>query len=206
LLLTTLLNELGRQLVREFQWSQLVTAYTFSTVASTQTYAPPTDMLKLVDQSEWNRSTKFPMGGPLSPQSWEYLQALVTAASFTTLFKLQGGQIYLYPTPSGVQTMAFQYVSSWWVAPTATPTVRTSDKTTVASDVLFFDPQVLNLGLQWKFRRRKNMDFATQEEDYRAALEAAKNEDPAPVLSLNGGRPFIPLLDGRNIPPTGFGT
>lgn len=203
--LTTLLNGLGRELALEHDWSQLVTSYTFTTSNGTQTYAPPADFARLVDQSGWNRSTRFPLGGPLSPQNWQYLQALTSSASFVTLFRYQQGTIYLYPTPSSTQTCAYEYMSSYWVAATGAPTTRVADKTTVATDVLFFEPLMLVYGLKWKFLRNKGFDSTAAQQDYQKVKDQAMGKDPAPVLSLNGGRPFIPLLDGHNIPPTGFG-
>jgi hypothetical protein len=202
--MTALLNSLGRKLTLEHEWQQLVTLYTFDTANGTQAYALPADFNKMLNSSSWNRTTRFPVAGPMSGQAWEYLQALPNAATITLLFMQNQDQFLVYPTPSSVQTIAYEYLSSYWVAPAGT---RTLDKTTASSDVLYFDPELLVLGLKLEFLGEKGFPTAKALDDFTRRLEQVKNRQPAPTLSVVGENQVIPLLDGyRNVPYTGYGS
>lgn len=200
-----LLTSLGRSLALEFTWSQLVKEYTFSTVNGTSTYALPTDFNMMLDQSGWNRTTQFPLGGPVSGQAWQYLKSQNASSALTAQFRKNLGVMAIYPTPTSAQTIAYEYVSSFWVKPAAQST-PTTDRTTVSTDVLYFDPLLLVCGLKLAYKRAKGFDSQAATIDFEKRLEQAKNQDPAPVLSLNSGYYSTHLLDANNIPTTGFGS
>ncbi len=121
-LFTTVLKTRGRKLWREHPWQHLDYIHTFNTVASVGRYALPLDFGRIIDQTEWNRTNRLPQGGPLSPQEFEYFKARLVGVVFTTLFRLIQNNYQVYPdtaTP-GNFTLAFEYISSFWVLPIAT--------------------------------------------------------------------------------------
>lgn len=132
--LVALLTTCGKDLCRRHAWPQLIREYVIATDIGVIEYELPDDFLEMVDQSGWNRTTRFPLGGPLSPQEWQYLKAAVVGVTFTVLFRIggtgsgypgfgQGGNsIVLFPTPAAAHTIAFEYRSRNWVAPVAQST------------------------------------------------------------------------------------
>jgi len=83
----TLLKSKGREILRQRFWTQMRGEHTFTTVAGTPTYALPSDFHSMVDQSGWNRTNRLPLGGPLSPQEWQYLKSRLANVVFTVLFR-----------------------------------------------------------------------------------------------------------------------
>ena len=71
----------GRDLVRRFEWGGLVTLATIPTVASQSDYTLPTDYYRMVDDTAWDQSTHWFVGGPLSPAADRYLRDSVVGAS-----------------------------------------------------------------------------------------------------------------------------
>lgn len=119
--LCQLLKEVGRDLVREREWSHLLQTYTFNTVQGTARYPLPLDYSRFINQTAWNRTNRLPVGGPLTPQNYEYLKARLVGVVFNVLFRVIQQQFQAYPdtnTP-GDYVIAYEYVSSFWVLPQA---------------------------------------------------------------------------------------
>lgn len=115
--LCRLLKSCGRELVQARNWTYLRKEHTFTTVVNKPIYALPADFLRMYDQTGWNRTNRLPLGGPLSPQEWQYLKARLVGVVFTVLFRPMNRTINLYPdnpTPAGY-VIAFEYGSAYWV-------------------------------------------------------------------------------------------
>ena len=92
------------------------------------------------------------------------------------------------------------YVQSIYAVP---PDGSSSD---TASDLLWFDIQLLVEGLKLAFRKAKGFDTSMEQAEYDASLAAALGGDGmAPSLSLTP-RASTRLVDGGNLPETGFGS
>ncbi len=115
----TLLKVLGRWLRRRKHWTWLQSQYVFQTIQGQATYAKAIDYDDFINQTGWNRLNRLPMGGPLSPQQFEYYKARLVGVVWTTLFRDFRNNIVIYPdtnTPSG-HIVAYEYGSSFWVSP-----------------------------------------------------------------------------------------
>jgi hypothetical protein len=209
--LRTLLKSCGRELVQARNWTYLRKEHTFTTVLGTSTYAMPTDMLRMYDQSGWNRTNRLPLGGPLSPSEWQYLKARLVGVVFTVLFRPMNQLINLYPdtdTPGGY-VIAFEYGSKYWLSSAATPTVLSKEAPTASDDLVWFDPLLITRALKLAFLKAKGLDTTAAEQDYAATLNAAMGMDnPGKVLNLNRTSmdPSNVLVGGQSVPITGFGS
>jgi hypothetical protein len=202
--LLRLLKSGGRELLRMRDWTHLVNEYTFSTVASTASYALPSDFRKMIPQSGWDRSTLLPMSGPVSSQVWQYREAITVTASILVEFRLWQGLMYLTPTPTSVETIAYEYLSTYWVA-TASNTLPTLDAPTASTNVVCFDPNLAMRKLKLDFLKAKGFDTSAALMDFESSLQSALGADAtATVLSLNGSEE-VPLIDAGNVPDTGYG-
>lgn len=207
LLLTSLLTTAGKEIIREHQWSQSLNLRTFSTVAGTSVYDLPADYLRMVDQTGWNRTTTFPMGGPLTHQQWEYITSRGANITTRLLFRFRNRKLEFVNGTStpGSQTVAYWYMSSYWVQATG-ETSGNKAKPTAYDDTILFDSHLMNLALKLKFKREKGFDSTAVQQDYDRALSAEmRNDTPAPVLSLNGPTSPERLIDSLSVPDTGFG-
>jgi hypothetical protein len=122
-----LLKKAGRDLVDESNWTHLRQEYALMTQSTADAttnnqqtwgaYPLPADWRNMIDQSGWNRTTRLPLGGPLSEQAWQFLNSRLAGVVFTVLFRPMQGLLYLYPAgglPAGQEIVA-SYKSSWWV-------------------------------------------------------------------------------------------
>ncbi len=116
-----LFESVGQDLWREKEWTQFQQVYTFTTIVNQARYSLPLDFGMMIEQTGWNRTNRLPLGGPLSPQQWEYLKAFQTGVVFTVLFRPINQQLWLLPdidTP-GDFVIGFEYISRYWVIPAA---------------------------------------------------------------------------------------
>lgn len=120
--LCQLLKSVGRDLMREHQWTQLQSQWLFSTTTNVGLYALPGDYDRVIDQTAWNRSNRMPLGGPISPQEWQFMKGRLVGITFNLLWRVLQGQFLAYPddTTPGSYAIAYEYVSRWWVRPSGT--------------------------------------------------------------------------------------
>lgn len=205
--LRALLKSAGRDLVRRYQWTHLLKQHTFSTVDGTETYSLPADFNRIVNQTEWNRTTRLPLGGPLTPQGWQFLKALQTVGTVQFFFRVDGTTLRMNPTPTGVASVALEYVSDYWVKADGESAGNATEPTD-SDDTILLDSQMMVHRLRRDFQRAKGLDSGASSGDYEDALSLAMgNDGAAPVLSLNR-QPlslFHPLNTNANLPPTGYG-
>jgi len=207
LLLARLLKSVGQELVLEREWSWLLKEHVFVTADDVTTYALPDDFRRMVNQSGWNRTTQFPLGGPLSPQEWQLTKGYGTNFSISILFRPWQQLFQVNPdgdVPAG-ETVSYEYVSSYWVQPTG-ETSATLDAPEAQSDTLLFPRLLLVRGLKLAFLRARGFDTTSVEADYQRTLDAESGADsPAAVLSLDGGDDGVHRIDEHNVPDHGYG-
>src|SRR3954464_7110260 len=102
-----LLKRAGRGLVRERRWTHLQREFTFSTVVGQASYQLPADFREMINQSGWNRTTRFALGGPIGAAGWQYTKANTTTGALQPWVRFDGGNLSFTPTPTAVETIAF---------------------------------------------------------------------------------------------------
>lgn len=181
-----------------------------STGVPQTSYDLPADWRDMMDQTGWNRTTRLPLGGPLSPQEWQFLKSRMAGVVFTVLFRPMLQKLYLYPDtslPMG-HVISMEYESSNWAGASGA-TSPTKDSCSAGADIVFFDAKMVLAKVKLKWLEAKGFDTSVAERDYRRAFEAAKSNDiAAPVLNLDrpSMRTVDVLLGDQNIPVTGFGS
>jgi len=205
--LCSLLDDCGKELWRERNWTHLTQDHTFTTIADQSAYPLPPGFGFMLNQTGWNRTNRLPFAGPLSNQEWQYLKAQNVSLALTVMFRPLQQQIVLYPdvnTPAGY-TIAFSYVSRFWVQ-TATASAPDSDTPINTSDIIWFDALLITRALKLAFLKAKNFDTTSAQADYDRALQLCMGDDGyAPILNLAGRSNTLPLVGAQNIPWTGFG-
>lgn len=201
------LKSLGQDLVKEHPWTHLQKEHTFNTVASTAAYALPADFDRMVAETHWNRTGQQALLGPVGPRVWQAQKAQSVDSALRYTFRTVNNEVQLYPTPSAVDAIHFEYISTYWVRPTAqaAPTTATP---TAATDVIHFDRRLIVTGLKWTWLRNNGFESTAAQQDFSRLLIQAKGADgAAPVVRVGGRRHGTPhMIDGCNVPETGFGS
>lgn len=199
-------NKAGKALTRKRPFMVLQEEHTFSTADGTAAYALPSDFDRIVDDSVWDRSNYWEVRGPLNPQEWQAIKSgLATSAQLRKRFRIKSTsgtrQFYIDPTPSAVETMVFEYISSHWCEDSG----GTGQAALAAdTDVLRIDEELWSLDMEWRMLRSLGLDYEEERTEAERALSAYFGSDGgAPVLFLSRRRVDLPV---GNVPDTGFGT
>jgi hypothetical protein len=202
--LNALLKRAGDALMRAHPWSHLQQPETFSTADGTDAYELPEGFDRIVDGTVWNRTSQMPLYGPLNGQQWQAEKARNTSGTAHQYFRLWVNYFYIHSTPSSEETIAYEYITRYWVDSAGVGSTDT-DTPATANARPWFDPGLLVADLKRRYLKAKGFDSTAAENDFQAEWAKATGADgAAPVIDL-AGRGGMRYLGGGNLPDTGFG-
>ncbi|MDE3021974.1 MAG: hypothetical protein KGI54_08950 [Pseudomonadota bacterium] len=159
-------------------------------------YPLPSDWLKQIPQTEWDRSNRWPLLGPQSPQDWQSFKSGIVYAGPRERFRIQGNTLSINPPPPANLTFAFEYISSGWVVPV---TGANKTKFTLDTDSFTYDDSLLLSCLRVKWLQTKGFEYGYAQAEYMDLLSKCKAQDKsAPLLSLAPATGSV-LLTNRNV-------
>lgn len=154
-------NAAGRDLMRCHDWGALQTLGTITTADGTSSYALASDYDRMIADTAWNRSTDWQMVGPDTVQLNRALLEGVAQIGARNRFRLTGTAVSVYPTPTAVETLVYEYVSKKWAQSyddELNPTVATAQLEFLAdSYTSVFDPDLMKAEIKWRFMAGKGL-------------------------------------------------
>jgi hypothetical protein len=193
----------GRELVAKVRWQALLAEHTFATVPATSSYSLPTDYQAFANLTMWDRSNDWEMLGPATPRIWQTLQSATVSAGVRNWFRIAGNFFQLYPVPSDVRTIAYDYYSRYYCSSSG----GTAQEDWAAdTDLSRIDGELMTLGVCFYFKKSEGLPFAEEKSDYIAAILDYQSDDtPKGRIDLAAGSPLVNPLIG-NLPETGYGS
>lgn len=165
-------------------------------------YDMPSDYARMVDKTQYNKSNRWSIIGPKDAQEWQWLKASYVTTGPRMRFRMVGNKFTLWPMPTAVLVLGFEYVSNSWVK-AADGTLKS--KMTADSDISRFPDRLIILGTKLKLFEIKGFDTTAVLQDYTRELDKWKaSESGADTLSLAPKYPNL-LLTQNNLPDTGYG-
>lgn len=186
--LLSLSEEEGQEQATRYPWQALQTETTFTTVAAQvqgamSVIAPGFDYI--VNDTIWNRSLRRPVYGPKSEQDWQQAKAMQINGPFNS-FRIIGDVLNFYPNPVAGQTCAFEYITLNWIA---TSEGGTSSTWTNDGDTPLIDDHLMVLGLVWRWKQAKGLDYAEDFNKYERRIADLMGRDAGkPTLSMSGAK------------------
>jgi len=153
-----------------------------------QDYSLPADYDRMVDDTHWDRTNHWRNIGPKSSQEWQTLQGGVISTGPHERFRIYGNKLRLWPAPTSVLNMAFEYISKYAVVATG-GTAPTKETFTVDTDTCVFPDDLMLAGVKYYFLKAKKFDFGIEKQDFDRILSTRKSQDtPSTVQSLAPSR------------------
>lgn len=168
-------------LLRRVDWQELHAEAAIVTVASNADYALPSDFKRIVNDTAWNITTRYPMIGVMSAKDWQTLQnATESQGSVQDFYRIRGNQVLIYPTPTAIESLVYEYIQNTPVESSG----GTPQTTWLAdSDNPRIDEYIVKLGARWRFKRTLGKAYAEDKSQY--------NEIAVELISNNKGRKTI---------------
>jgi hypothetical protein len=188
-----LANVEGRNLAKRHNWQVLTSEHTFTTTATAvqlTASALPTDFNWIIPETMWNRSSRRRVYGPIDNQEWQGIKGSAVN-SIDPAFRIKGNTILLTPNPTTGHSIYYEYVSKNWCQSSGgtAQSVWTAD-----SDTGKLDENIMKLGIIWRFKAVKKMDYATELSNYeREVTDAIMRDGSRPRLSTN-------VVSGQRVP------
>lgn len=185
-------------------WQALHSEYTFTTVASQQDYAMPSDFEYFVQRTFWDNSYKWELLGPITAQEKQILKYGVIASGPRRKFYIRDNRMYLEPIPTvSGDVIAYDYFSNGWCKDSL-GNVQT--RWTADTDTYRLDEDCFVQGIKWRFLRAKGLDYSQEKADYDADCQRVMARDGGSRdLPIAGGTYGARFLTTDNIPETGYG-
>lgn len=198
------IREIAAQAGPNGGWPILRKEWVFNLQVGVDNYDFPTDLAYFMPSTAWDRSFRWQLLGPLDAQEWQVLKSGISPVGPRVRFRMMAGKIYFDPVPSSTDTIVFEYYSNaWCLSAASVPQTKFQADT----DTIQLDDDVFNLGLQWRFKQKKGLDYSEEKRMYDDALDRAlARTAPARDLPLNARSTGNRLLNYNNVPDTGFGS
>ena len=178
--LRELLNNEGSELSKRSSegWEVLQAEATFTTVAMedqgaiTSIIGASNAYRHIVNDTIWNRTTKTPVYGPRAARIWQGFKAINFAGPYPE-YRIRGGHLLMLPAPPAGQTCAFEYITRNWLvsAGVGVSEIQTDD------DEPLLDVELMQNGLEWRWRKAKGLDYGQDFQDYEVAVTDALSRD-----------------------------
>tara|TARA_Y100000310_G_scaffold181396_2_gene181329 strand:- start:3827 stop:4546 length:720 start_codon:yes stop_codon:yes gene_type:complete len=184
-------NQEGEELAaRKSDWEVMTLENTFTfTAAADQgllnsAVVSDGDFDYIINDTFWNRTTSLPVLGSLNAIDWQTLQAFPVTGPYEQ-YRIRSGKLFIDPAPSSTDTGAFEYHSTSWCE----DNVAVGQALWAADDdVGRLDETLMILGIIWRWKQVKGLDYAEEFKLYETrVLDAIARDGGAPRLALNGG-------------------
>ncbi len=178
----------GRALVTLAGWQGIQSVYTFTTADGTDNYALPSGFKRMVGLTQWNRTDYSRMEGPVDAAKWQALvSGSISASEIVQYWRIIAGRMYIYPTPSSADTIAFEYSGQNWIIASG-GTVPTKEYFDADSDTCVFSDDAMMLGIKERYQAIvMGVEFEPSKE-YTAMLGGDVSSDGGSTIIDYGAR------------------
>ena len=165
-------------------------------------YPLPVGYDRITDRTQYDKSKRWEMLGPETPQQWQWLKSSYISTGPRIRWRIMGSEFQIWPLTSTNEYLSFEYVSTDWARTTAGASLP---QFTNDSDTSIFPDRLMVLGLKKKYFEVKGFDTSAYQRDYDMQLNIAKSNDQgSPTLSL-APRTANVLIGWENIPDANYG-
>lgn len=183
--------------------SQLPTASNVTQLTFGQTKYPlPDDWDRQTDRTHYDKSKRWEMLGPTSPQQWQFLKSSYISTGPRVRYRIMGGEFQIWPILSTNEYMGYEYISTAW-ADSAAGVAQTS--LILDTDTCIYPQRLMVLGIKRKYFEIKGFDTSAFERDYQAELNIAKANDQGSATLSFAPRTANVLIGWENIPDANYG-
>lgn len=183
--LLSLLNSAGNELLFYYPWEQFAEELIITTVAGQGDYPLPDDWSYFRDQTQWDRTNRWPLLGPKSPQEWAWLKGSLVAALPRLRYRVANDVIKIYPVPTAASsplTLSMEYIVKNWVISGGNP----ASMIVLDADVIMYNPWLLVKFIKLKFYELKQFPTVGVQGEFVRIFNSLTGKDVgAQILSLS---------------------
>jgi hypothetical protein len=166
-------------------------------------YTVPSGYDRLENDTMYNKGNRWAVLGPKTAQEWQWIKSSWASAGPMMRFRIMGNSLTLWPMPSSVLTIGYEYISNHSVIQYDGVT---KSKFTADDDTSYFPDNLMIAGLKLKFLQSKGFDFGYAQDDYQRELSKFKAQNAGAEKLNLAPREADRLLTTANLPDSGYGS
>jgi len=172
--------------------------YTFGQVM----YTLPAGFDRITDRTQYDKSKRWEMLGPETPQQWQWLKSSYISTGPRIRWRIMGQKFQIWPLTSTNEYLSFEYISSNWVT---SATGTTQAQFLADTDTCIYPNRLMVLALKKKYFEIKGFDTSSFQRDYDMQLNIAKANDAGSATLSLAPRTANVLIGWENIPDANYG-
>lgn len=190
-------QEEGEELAARHEWQFLQQSMTgVGAGGNPDSFPFPSDWNRFrADAAVWRSGSKLtPLSGPATIDAWHRLLVL-PGIRFPGYWRIENNNLLCIGVPTG-ETISIPYISKKWILDV--DGVTTKATWAADTDSPMFNDGLFRLGLRWRWKETKGLDYAQDFDTYekRLELEIAKDRAARPVST----RYLVPPADLSDAP------
>lgn len=165
-------------------------------------YPLPAGFDRITDRTQYDKSKRWEMLGPETPQQWQWLKSSYISTGPRIRWRIMGQEFQIWPLTSTNEYLGFEYITTDWAKTAGGVSIPqySSD-----SNTAIFPDRLMVIGLKKKYFEVKGFDTAAFQRDFDMQMNIAKaNDQGSPTLSL-APRTANVLIGWENIPDANYG-
>lgn len=189
--ITDLVNEVARDVIASADWQALITVGTIEGDGTSTEFDLPDDYDKMTVSAEVQDTTAWFWGyGAVSDINAFIYREASGFQPYPGGWIIYGGKIRFAPAPAEGQNATFPYVSKNYARDSGT--LQTKVAFTSDADEFLLPERLLTLGLVWRWRENKKLDFTGDQEAFMKAISEYASKDKGTRIFRRGGYRSIP--------------
>jgi hypothetical protein len=182
-------NETAEAVVGGYDWQKLTTLATFTGDGTTEAFDLPSDYVRMIKKAKvhslaWQNAV---FAQAKDKDDWLYAKDIAITGT-PGIWIILGGQMQIFPAMAVGETARFYYISNLVIAPNTGDNKATF---TLDSDTLRLPEEMLRLGIVWRWRANKRMEYAEDLENFETSMAQIYGPDKGSSI-LTVGRRRLP--------------
>lgn len=160
-------------------------------------YSMPADFDRQIDRTHYDKSKRWEMLGPETPQQWEFLRSSYISTGPRIRYRIMDNYFQIWPITTTNELLSFEYVSKAWVD-SADGVPKTSF--TADADTCIYPDRLIINGIKLRLFELKGFDTVSYYRDFINQLQQAKSNDSGSATLSMSPKTNSVLIGYENIP------
>ncbi len=197
-------KKVGTELIRDYDWQEMITETTFTTSVDVRSYDVPSDYERIVSDTTWDRTTRRSVLGNSTARQWNALRAVAITTAQTFRFRVIRNQVTLERNPAAGIEFAYEYLSkNYCESSGGTDQAEWTNDT----DLPLIPEDLFINGIRYYFLKANNLPYGDAEGEYDAVIASRQGKNtPSGIVNMStnvcrpGRRKFYRINIPESVP------
>jgi hypothetical protein len=169
-------------------------------------YPLPAQYDRITDRTQYDKSKRWEMLGPETPQQWQWLKSSYISTGPRIRWRIMGNMFQIWPLTATNEYLGFEYISSGWTYVMIGGQIATTASLFLQdSDTCIYPDRLMIAGIKKKYFEVKGFDASAFQREYDMQLNIAKANDAGSATLSLAPRTANVLIGWENIPDANYG-